>query len=215
MAASFVENGDTVCDVGCDHGKLCAYLLETGRAQNVIATDINSSPLSKAIGLIEEKGLSDRARFFLTDGLKDIGDTSRITHVVIAGLGGHTMADILSRAPFVRRQKVRLVLLPAQSGHAIRRWLYENGFGISEERTVEEKGKYYSCISAVYTGCPSRADEYRCYIGASENCRGPAAVGYFSMVLSQLEKKRRGQRPGGPASVAAQKVRRLIEKTGL
>ncbi len=192
MAASFVDNGDTVCDVGCDHGKLSLYLIERGKAQHVIATDINKQPLQKAIDLFATYNLSHTADFLLTDGLQGIEDTSRITHVVIAGLGGHTMEAVIESAPFVKKQKTHLVLLPAQSGYQIRKYLYENGFEIEKEQTVSEKGKYYSCISAVYTGTCHTPDVYDLYIGKSGECTGDDARGYFEMILSQLEKKRKG-----------------------
>ena len=192
MAASFVDNGDTVCDVGCDHGKLSLYLVQRGKAKHVIATDINRQPLQKAIDLFASYDLSHTADFLLTDGLQGIKDTSRITHVVIAGLGGHTMEQVIESAPFVKAQKTRLVLLPAQSGYQIRKYLYENGFEIEKEQTVSEKGKYYSCISAVYTGVSHTPDIYDMYIGKSGSCTGDDATGYFEMILSQLEKKRKG-----------------------
>ncbi len=217
MAASFVDNGDTVCDVGCDHGKLSLYLVQQGRAKNIIATDINKQPLQKAIDLFASRGLSHTAQFLHTDGLQGIEDTSPITHVVIAGLGGHTMEQVIDSAPFVKRQKTRLVLLPAQSGYQIRKYLYTNGFAIEKEQTVAEKGKYYSCISAVYTGQAHTPDIYDMYIGQSGKCTGPAATGYFEMVLSQLEKKRKGfeidngTRNAG-YTAAIEKIKALLEQ---
>lgn len=192
MAASFVDSGKTVCDVGCDHGKLSLYLLQSGKAERIIATDINKAPLQKAVDLITGAGYSQKAEFYLTDGLQNIGKTDDVSHVVIAGLGGQTMAQIIHSAPFIKENKVRLVLLPAQSGHTIRKYLYENGFDIQKEKTVEEKGKFYSCISAVYTQNTRTADIFACYIGKSRLCEGYAAKGYFSMVYSQLEKKQKG-----------------------
>lgn len=192
MAASFVDCGKTVCDVGCDHGKLSLYLLQMGKAEKIIATDINKAPLQKAVDLITGAGLGRKAEFYLTDGLQNIEKTDDVSHVVIAGLGGQTMAQIIHSAPFIKENKVRLVLLPAQSGHTIRKYLYENGFDIETEATVEENGKFYSCISAVYTGQKKTADVFTCYIGKSRLCTGEAAKGYFSMVYSQLEKKQKG-----------------------
>lgn len=192
MAASFVDNGGTVCDVGCDHGKLSLYLVQRGKAKHVIATDINRQPLQKAIDLFATYNLSHTATFLLTDGLQGIEDTADITHIVIAGLGGHTMESVIDSAPFVKQQKTRLVLLPAQSGYQIRKYLYTNGFEIEKEQTVSEKGKYYSCISAVYTGTVHQPDIYDLYIGKSGRCTGSDATGYFEMILSQLEKKRKG-----------------------
>jgi tRNA (adenine22-N1)-methyltransferase len=102
------------------------------------------------------------------------------------------MEQVIESAPFVKAQKTRLVLLPAQSGYQIRKYLYENGFEIEKEQTVSEKGKYYSCISAVYTGVCHTPDIYDMYIGKSGECTGDDARGYFEMILSQLEKKRKG-----------------------
>ncbi|MBQ8604637.1 MAG: SAM-dependent methyltransferase [Oscillospiraceae bacterium] len=192
MAASFVDNGDTVCDVGCDHGKLSLYLVQRGKARQVIATDINSQPLQKAVDLFATHDLSHTATFLLTDGLQGIENTENITHVVIAGLGGHTMAQVIENAPFIKENRVQLVLLPAQSGYFVRRWLYENGFSINMEKTVTEKGKYYSCISAVYTGEVKQPDIYDMYIGESHTNTDSSAKGYFEMILSQLEKKHTG-----------------------
>lgn len=215
MAASFVDNGGTVCDVGCDHGKLSLYLVQRGKAKHIIATDINRQPLQKAIDLFASYNLSHTADFLLTDGLHGIENTADITHVVIAGLGGHTMEQVIESAPFVKQQKTRLVLLPAQSGYQIRKYLYTHGFEIEREQTVSEKGKYYSCISAVYTGTVCTPDIYNMYIGKSDACTGPDATGYFEMVLSQLEKKRKGFEidngtQNAEYTYAIEKIRNLI-----
>ena len=216
MAASFVDNGGTVCDVGCDHGKLSLYLIQRGKAKHVIATDINRQPLQKAIDLFASYNLSHTASFLLTDGLQGIENTADITHVVIAGLGGHTMEQVIESAPFVKVQKTRLVLLPAQSGYQIRKYLYTNGFEIEKEKTVSEKGKYYSCISAVYTGISHTPDIYDMYIGKSDRCTGDDATGYFEMILSQLEKKRKGfeidnGKPNAEYTAAIEKIRQLLK----
>lgn len=194
MAASFVENGNTVCDVGCDHGKLSLYLVKEQKAKQIIATDINKQPLEKAIKLFAENNLSEKGRFLLTDGLQNIENTQDITHIVIAGLGGETMANVLQAAPFVKKQKIDLVLVPAQSGSRIRKYLYENGFSILEEKTVSENKKFYTCIHARYTQDYKTPSIYECYIGKSEENKGESALGYFQMVLSQLEKQEKGQR---------------------
>ena len=51
-AADLVRYGSVAADVGCDHGKLSAYLLDSGRAEFVYATDIRKQPLAKAAALL-------------------------------------------------------------------------------------------------------------------------------------------------------------------
>lgn len=191
-AAGLVLGGKTVCDVGCDHGKLSLYLIQSGRAERIIATDINKMPLQKAVDLFGENGLSHKARFYLTDGLQDIGDTEDISHVVICGLGGDTMAQIIDKAPFIKHNKVKLVLLPAQSGNKIRRYLYDNGFEITGETTVSENKKFYSAICARYTGVKTEYTDFDCFVGKSRYCTDDSAKGYFEMLHTQLEKRRKG-----------------------
>ena len=192
MAASLVCGGKTVCDVGCDHGKLSLYLVKNGKAEKIIATDINKMPLQKAIDLFNEHGISDKAQFYLTDGLQGLTETDDITHVVICGLGGDTIAQIIHNAPFIRQNGVKLVLLPAQSGDKVRQFLFENGYSITAEHTVGENKKFYTAITAQYTGEVIKPTAYDCYIGKSELCTGADAKGYFEMVLSRLEKKAKG-----------------------
>ncbi len=192
MAASLVCGGKTVCDVGCDHGKLSLYLVKSGKAEKIIATDINKMPLQKAIDLFNEHGVSDKAQFYLTDGLQGLTETDDITHVVICGLGGDTIAQIIHNAPFIRENGVKLVLLPAQSGDKVRQFLFENGYSITAEHTVGENKKFYTAITAQYTGEVIKPTAYDCYIGKSELCTGADAKGYFEMVLTRLEKKAKG-----------------------
>ena len=107
MTASLVCDGKTVCDVGCDHGKLSLYLIKSGKAQHIIATDINKMPLQKAVDLFKENNIQDKAEFLLTDGLQGIKNTDDISHIVIAGLGGETMAQIIENAPFIKQNKTK------------------------------------------------------------------------------------------------------------
>ena len=52
--ASLLGSNDTVADIGCDHGKLSAYLIKNGLANKVFATDISLLSLEKAKKLKQE-----------------------------------------------------------------------------------------------------------------------------------------------------------------
>ncbi len=192
MAASFIDNGDIVCDVGCDHGKLSLYLIKEEKAKKIFATDINKLPLQKAIELFKINNLSDKAEFYLTDGLTDIKNTKDISHIVIAGLGGNTMADVISAADFIKNQKTKLVLLPAQNAVKIREYLYKNGFKIIKEETVSENNKFYSCILSEYSKEIKNPSVYDIFIGEIKFKNTISDIGYFKMALSQLEKIQKG-----------------------
>ncbi len=216
MAASFVDNGKIVCDVGCDHGKLSLYLIKENKAEKIIATDINEKPLQKAIELFNVNNLSDRADFYLTNGLQDIKSADNITHIVIAGLGGNTMAEIIDAAKFIKENKTKLILLPAQNTSKIRDYLYKNGYSINKESTVCENKKVYSCISAVYTGEIKNPSIYDNFIGEIKFNNTQSDIEYFKMVKSQLEKQIKGQIiTQGEADVDLVKALKQIEELAL
>ncbi|MBQ3393794.1 MAG: SAM-dependent methyltransferase [Oscillospiraceae bacterium] len=188
-AASLIENGLTVRDIGCDHGKLGRYLLESGKAKRIIATDINEKPLQKAVRLFEERGLSDKALFYQTDGLQGVEDDGSLTHAVIAGVGGNTAAKIISDSDIFRKKGLRLILIPAQKEEELRLYLLEGGYEITRERAVEENGKFYTCILATYTGEKQEHDMFDLFIGhvADEDSVNDATAGYLRKRAGQLE----------------------------
>jgi hypothetical protein len=90
-----VTENSRVCDVGCDHGLVAAYLLVTGKASFVIASDLREKPLQKAVLLKEELGLTDTLSIRLADGLSAV-KPGEVDTVIIAGMGGKLIRDILA-----------------------------------------------------------------------------------------------------------------------
>lgn len=51
---------DTVADIGCDHGRLGAALLQCEKARHVIATDISAMSLERENGLRKNAALEKK-----------------------------------------------------------------------------------------------------------------------------------------------------------
>lgn len=85
--------------------------------------------------------------FRLCDGLSGIRP-EETDAVVIAGMGGETIAQILEEAPWVRTRKVPLVLQPMSSLPELRQRLREGGFHILEERLAREGDTLYVVMRA-------------------------------------------------------------------
>ena len=47
-AADMVSSGNRVCDVGCDHGYVSIYLVQSGKSPSALAMDVNQGPLLRA-----------------------------------------------------------------------------------------------------------------------------------------------------------------------
>ena len=63
--------------------------------------------------------------------------------MVIAGMGGETIASILSAAPWTKDGQHTLLLQPMTRSAQLRRFLMENGYAITREALVRDRGTIY------------------------------------------------------------------------
>jgi Predicted SAM-dependent methyltransferase len=128
-----------VADIGTDHGKLAVYLAKTYGC-TVYAGDIAEGPLSACKQLVVKSKVSDKVVPVLCDGLADI--PSHVGTVVIAGLGGETIAEIIDKSPFCLSGKT-LVLSPHSHEDRLLGYLSDNNFVTLQRETVQSKKKNY------------------------------------------------------------------------
>lgn len=150
VCADMVTGKGIVCDVGTDHAYLPAYLIENNKCKNVIASDINDGPLKFAQQTILKYHFEEKIRLLKSNGLKNIPGEN-VSDVVIAGMGGETISEIIFGAEWLKNG-VNLVLQPMSRAGHLRKWLYKNGYEISEEKAVVQDRFVYTVIRAVYTG---------------------------------------------------------------
>ena len=139
--AEWVPNGAKLADVGTDHALLPLWLLKKGRILSAVATDINEQPLKRA-ERNAEKAEEDRIRFVLCDGLAAV-DPAEADTVVIAGLGGENIAEILRRSPWSCREGMTLILQPMSRTEVLCRSFFELGLRLRREQLVEDAGRVY------------------------------------------------------------------------
>lgn len=206
---SFTKNSRLTADVGTDHGKLAAALLISGRAERVVACDVNAAPLAKARELIENLGLSDRTEIRLADGLKGL-EGRGVDQAVIAGMGGELIASIISAAPWVAESGVRLVLQPMTTAPELRRYLCEAGFRIEREGAVAEGGKPYEVIAARWDGEKRVCSPEEAEMGCDLEGEPDAVRALLEKKRSALGKRLIGaERQNGDDAVV---IRRIIEE---
>lgn len=163
--ADMVSGKNRVCDVGCDHGFVSIYLVEQGISPSVLAMDVRRGPLGAAAEHVEERGLSDCIETRLSDGLHNyrIGEADTL---ICAGMGGRLMMRILSEDREKTDSFQEMILQPQSDIELFRRFLYEQGYHITNENMIEEDGKFYPMMRAVRPDIkPGIPDQLACRYG--------------------------------------------------
>ena len=150
-AARFVRNNSIVWDVGTDHCHIPIFLLENNIAKSCIASDVNLGPLEKAEkNLSEYPQIKEKITLLCENGIVS-AEKYRPDDIVICGMGGELIRDIVLACPYTRNENVRLILQPMTKSEILRSSLYSSGYEILDERLVRDD-KIYEVIYAGYCG---------------------------------------------------------------
>lgn len=138
--AGEIEKGETVTDIGTDHGFLPLYLWERGISPKVIMTDVSIGSLKKAEENCRSLYPDNNFDLRLGNGIEVI--EKRETDVlVIAGMGGLLIADIISADIEKALNFKKIILQPRNNIGPLRHCLMNNGFSVKNHQLVRE-GKY-------------------------------------------------------------------------
>lgn len=188
LIAGKVPACDIVCDIGTDHGYIPIYLVKSGRCKRAIASDIGRGPLLAARGNIREFCLEEAIETRLGPGLGPIKE-SESDVIIIAGMGGVLVSEILTGGVEKARKARTLILQPMSAIEVTREWLYGNGFEIYDEEMISEGEKIYNVIAARWTGETRTADDIYYYIGEKLiEKKDPLLEKYIRRKLRQIEK---------------------------
>ena len=148
--ASMVPPCQTAADIGTDHGYVPAYLVLSGKCRRVIASDIAEGPCEAAAETRNKYGLYNEMEVRTAPGLQGLhaGDAET---VVIAGMGGATIVNILEGSPETAASVRTFVLQPMNAANLLRQWLAQHKYKIEEEALCKENGHIYIIIKAVHT----------------------------------------------------------------
>lgn len=194
--ASLVRKGSTVVDVGTDHAYVVAYLIENGIIENAIASDINKGPLENARQTLIDCRISEKVELILSDGLMSVPENSA-DDIVVAGMGGILISEILENAPWVKNKNIHIVAQPMTHAEILRKWLCDNEFEIQREVASTDGKRVYVAISAFFTGkIHSFSDGYY-YIGELKENKDELSMMYIDKILNSLQKKYDARRSAG------------------
>ncbi|MBQ1470986.1 MAG: SAM-dependent methyltransferase [Eubacterium sp.] len=138
--ADYIQQGETMADIGTDHGFLPIYLTEQGICPHVILTDISKGSLEKALMDCRDYDACHEFDLRWGDGLTVLSP-GEVDAVVIAGMGGLLMAEILEKDPALSASFEKFILQPRTQVGQLRYRLQRQGFQIQEERLVRERAR--------------------------------------------------------------------------
>lgn len=165
---TFIPRGSAVADIGSDHAMLPVYLLQQEIARKAVAGEVNEGPFQAARRQVAQAGLSERISVRLGDGLAVVSP-GEVDVIVIAGMGGGTIVDILTEGEAQGKLEgiSRLVLQPNIAERLVREWFITSGWKLSEELLLSEDGITYEILVADRTS-KEEADAYNTALYAAQ-----------------------------------------------
>ena len=212
-AAKFVLQGARFADIGTDHAYLPIFLLESGRIDYAVCSDINEGPLASARENARTAGVYGKIDFTLANGADALIDKD-ITDVAICGMGGELIAEIVRRAEFLRNEGVRLILQPMSKFSALRRELALLGYEAEEEEYSASQGKLYLTICASYTGKVKEISDVEAEFGKEEFLTDiwGAKRKFLEKRAAALRRTIAGKDKGGESSCTEKKLYGYLNK---
>lgn len=145
LAFDLYDSCRLAADIGTDHAHLPAALLQRGRCQHMILTDISPSALENAKMEMIRLHLTDRVSLRLGDGLTPVSEPCEMISVM--GMGGRTIRNILLSGR-KKLQGASLLLSAHTDWHLIRAALQEIGYRLDREEPCLSGGRYYLVLLA-------------------------------------------------------------------
>lgn len=146
MLESLIPCGSVCADIGTDHGYLPIALGRSRKCDRIIAADISETCLKKAIRNINAQGFDDMlVEYRIGDGLSVLQKIDSISHVIIAGMGGRQIIEMLAMLPEYLHNATFL-LQPMQNIMELRQSFAKLGFVIANEELVSENSRFFEII---------------------------------------------------------------------
>ena len=142
--ADVIHKQSYVFDVGADHGLLEKYLLDNNFVEHVIAVENKIGPYKQLENNL--KGYKN-VTLLLSDGIKDL--PAEVNVVVLAGLGGLKIVDILSTNKDNLKNVEQIVVDAHRDIPCVRKEIIKLGYKIEKEKIVYENNIFYFVISFI------------------------------------------------------------------
>ena len=155
---------------------------------------------------VTKAGLEDKIELRLSDGLDRImpGEAQEI---VMAGMGGILISEIMGKAEWLRDEAFHLVLQPQSHQHILRSFLTSAGFRIEREKVCRESKRFYTAMGVRFEGEPEEHPEGYEYYGELLCCKDSLSGTYLEALAARLRENGSRMRTAEPSE--AEKLIRI------
>ncbi len=138
---------DAIWDCGCDHGYLGQKILANDLCTTLYFVDQVTHIIDQLNRKLAGYYRSNRYRTVATDAGKIQFPSGQRHLVILAGIGGERIAEILHDISRKRdNQQIDYLLCPSTTAYELREYLSTTAFSLHHECIVSEKGRDYEII---------------------------------------------------------------------
>lgn len=148
MIADMVPKGSKMADIGTDHGYIPIYLVRKGLCPSAVASDVKVGPIQRAEKNVKKYRLQEKIALLICDGIDD-KKLAGCDTIVIAGMGGELIREIIKKSSLAKQENMTLLLQPMTGEEELREFLLGSGYSITRECLCKEEKKLYVAIVAV------------------------------------------------------------------
>ncbi len=186
--AELIPQAESLADIGTDHAYIPIYARLSGKVKRAIASDIKLGPVARAAENAKKFGLDSDIIVRIGPGLETV-KPGEAEVIVIAGMGGILIADILENSKEVVAAAKLLILQPMTAASELRDYLAQNSFTAKEEYLAAEEDKLYNIITAVPGGKTEYTERERILGKGVEETSPQYYQEYRARLVSKLEKR--------------------------
>jgi tRNA (adenine22-N1)-methyltransferase len=140
--ASLCPTNGPLVDIGSDHGQLLQILFHQGFAFPLYGSELSTSSFQS----LKKSGEDYPFHLYQANGLNGLPEG--VITIVIAGMGGLLIVDILTEGIAALTTIQTLVLGPQRDAQKLRHWLANHGWKIKEEKFILDHDKGYPLLVA-------------------------------------------------------------------
>jgi len=146
--ATYITPGTLFADIGSDHAYLPCYVCLRDENAQAIAGEVKEGPYLKANSTVQAYGLDKRVDVRFGDGLDVIHDYDAVKEIVIAGMGGSLINQIIEKGKEKLQTVNRMILQPNNQADQVRKNLLKTTFSLVDEEIIKENEQIYEILIA-------------------------------------------------------------------